>query len=100
MIKGYKLFRRDRQGKRGGGVTLYIKRWIECEELPLKNSHKQVESLWVKIRDRTNKGHLMVGVYYRPPDQGEPVDVAILLQLEEVSYLQALLMGKFNHPNV
>ncbi|KAJ7424125.1 nipped-b-like protein [Pitangus sulphuratus] len=43
-IDGYRLFRRDRGGKRGGEVALYIKRWIECEELSLKNSHVQVES--------------------------------------------------------
>lgn len=41
----------------------------------------------------------MVGVCYRPPDQGEPVDEA-LLQLQEVSCLRALvLMGDFNHPD-
>ena len=50
-IDGYGLFRRDRRGRRGGGVALYIKKWIECEELSPKNSHEQVESLWVRIRD-------------------------------------------------
>jgi len=44
-IEGYRLFRRDRQGRRGGGVVLYVKKWIECEELSLKNSHEQVEKL-------------------------------------------------------
>jgi len=28
-IHGYKLFRRDRQERTGGGVALYIKKWIE-----------------------------------------------------------------------
>jgi len=50
-IRGYRLFKRDRQGRRGRDITLYIKKWIECEEQSLKNSHKQVESLWVRIRD-------------------------------------------------
>ena len=67
-IDGYRLFRRDRQGRRGGGVALYIKKWIDCEELSLKNSQEQVESLWVRIRDRGNKGNLVVGVYYRLPN--------------------------------
>jgi len=54
-----RLFRRDRQGKRGEGVALYIKKRIQCEELYLKNGHKQVESLWLRIRDRGNRepGH-------------------------------------------
>jgi len=27
------VFRRDRQGRRGRHIALYIKKWIECEEL-------------------------------------------------------------------
>ena len=43
----------------------------------------------------------MIGVYYRPPDQGETVDKAFLLQLWEVSCSQALvLVGDFNHLNI
>ena len=30
---GHKLFKRDRRGRSGRGVALYIKKWIECEEL-------------------------------------------------------------------
>lgn len=42
----------------------------------------------------------MVGVYYRPPGQGEPADEAFFLQLQEASRSQALvLMGNFNYPN-
>ena len=52
---------------RGGGVALCVKEWIDCEELPLRNSWEQVKSLWVKIRDRTSKGQVVVRVYYRPP---------------------------------
>ena len=43
----------------------------------------------------------MVGVYYRLPNQGEPVDEAFLLQLQEASRSQALiLLGDFNHPDI
>lgn len=40
-VNSYGLFRMDRQGKKGGVVALYIKRWIECKEFFLKNSHKK-----------------------------------------------------------
>ena len=54
-----------------------------------------------KIQDWSSKGHVVVGVCCRTPDQGEPVDEAFLLQLQEVSCLQALiLMGDFNHPDI
>ena len=42
----------------------------------IRRSLQQVERLWVKIRDETSKGLLMVGVYYRPLDQEESVDEA------------------------
>ena len=46
MLEIYKLFRRDR---RGGGVVLYVKKWIDGKELPLRNRHNQVKRLWVKL---------------------------------------------------
>lgn len=52
---------------RGGRGALYVEKWIGYEELPLRNSWEQVESLWVKIRDRTNTEQLVVRFYYRPP---------------------------------
>ena len=87
VIDGHRLFRRDRWGKRGGSLDVCIKKSIQCEELSLKNSHEKVESLWVRIRHRGNKGNLVVGVYYRLLDQGEPIDEAFFLQLQEVSCL-------------
>jgi len=100
-INGYELFRRDRKGRRGAGITLYIKKWTEYEELSMKNSHEQVESLWERTRERSNKGNLVVGVYYKLPDQGEPTDEAFFLQLRETLRSQSLiLLGDFNHPDI
>jgi len=43
----------------------------------------------------------VVGVYYRLPDQGESIDEAFLLQLQEASHSQAFfLVGDFSHPDV
>ena len=43
----------------------------------------------------------MIGVYYRPPDQGEAVDEAFLLQMQKASCSRALvLVGDFNHPDI
>jgi len=98
-IHSYRLFRRHRWRKRGEGVALYIKKSIQCEELSLKNSHEQVKSLWA--RNRGNKGNLVVGVYCRLPDQGEPTDEAFFLQLQEALCSQSLiLLWDFNHPDI
>lgn len=52
--------------KQGGmicrGVVLCVKKWIDCDKLPLKNSQEQTESLWVKIRERRNKRQLLARV--------------------------------------
>ncbi|CAM5167297.1 unnamed protein product [Natator depressus] len=43
----------------------------------------------------------MVGVCYRPPDQGDEVDEAFFRQLAEATRSHALvLMGDFNHPDI
>jgi len=42
----------------------------------------------------------VVGVYYRLPDQAEPINEA-LLQIQEASRSQSLfLLGDFNHPDI
>jgi len=70
-----------------------IKKTLQSEEL--------VESLWVRIRERGNKGNLVAGVYYRPPDQEELTDEAFFLQLQEASRSQALiLLGDFSYPDI
>lgn len=48
MMKGYELFRRGRQGRRGGGDGLCVKKWMDCEELPLRNIQEQEEGWGVK----------------------------------------------------
>ena len=68
-IDGYKLFRRDRQGRRGGGVALYVREC--CESSEIKYSDNGVESVWIRLR--ANKADLAVGVCYRPPNQSSEV---------------------------
>lgn len=52
-MDGYKLFRMERRGRRGGGAALYVRKRIECEEMSLENSHNYVESLWARISKET-----------------------------------------------
>ena len=59
-MDGYKLFRKDRQGRRGGGMALYVKEHFEVTEL--MTGDNKVESLWVQIRGRADKADILVGV--------------------------------------
>ncbi|KAK4811010.1 hypothetical protein QYF61_015714 [Mycteria americana] len=100
VMDGYKLFRRDRRGRRGGGVALYIR---EClDSLELDDGDDRVECLWVRIRGKANKADTVVGVCYRPANQDEETDELLFYkQLGEASRSLALvLVGDFNLPDV
>ncbi|PKU26999.1 mitochondrial fission process protein 1 [Limosa lapponica baueri] len=96
-LDGYKLFRRDRQGRKAGGVALYVRECYECQEL--NDGDNRVESLWVRIRGRVNKADIMVGACYRLLNQDVEVDEIFYKQLGEISKSLALaLVGDFKPP--
>ena len=98
-MDGYKLFRRDRRGRKCGGVALYIKEYFDVEELGVGND--KVECLWIRIRGKACRGDILVGVCYKLPNQDEERDEVFCEQLEEVMQLPALvLMGDFNFPDI
>ncbi|KAK4830250.1 hypothetical protein QYF61_009317 [Mycteria americana] len=96
---GSKLFRRDRQGRRGSGVALYVRKCFDC--LELNDGDDTVQRLWVRIREKVSKADIMVGGCFRPPNQDEEADELFYKQLGEVSRsLALLLVGDFNLPDV
>jgi len=98
-MNGYKLFRRDTQGKRGSRVALYARDCFDCIELG--NFDNKVECLWVKMRGKANKADLLLGVCYRPPNQDEEVDEVFYKRLAEVSQSVALVLVRdFNLPDI
>lgn len=60
-MEGYGLSRRDRQGRQGGGVTLYLRESFDYTALTV--SGNVVEIPWVKFRSMENKGEVVVGAY-------------------------------------
>ncbi|GAB0206424.1 tubulin polyglutamylase complex subunit 2 [Grus japonensis] len=70
-MEGYRVFRKDRQGRRGGGIALYVNDQLECMELHLGMDKEPTKSLWVRIKGRAGAGDIIAGVCYRPPDQGD-----------------------------
>jgi len=91
----YKLFRRDRRGKRGHGVALYVRDCFHC--IQLNDCDDKVECLRVKMTGKANKADILLGVCYRPPNQDEEVDEVFYKRLAEVSQSLALvLMGDLN----
>ena len=48
-LTGNVMFRRDRIGKRGGGVILYVKTSIQAYEINLESEVDYDEAVWCKI---------------------------------------------------
>ncbi|KAJ7408181.1 mitochondrial fission process protein 1 [Willisornis vidua] len=96
---GYRLFKRDRQGRRGEGVSVCVRERLECMELTVGNG--SVESLWVRIKGQTNNVDVIVGVYYRSHSQDDDIDKYFFEELRDTSKSPALvLIGDFNLPEI
>ena len=70
---GYKIIRRDREGRRGGGVAILHRAEITAKPLAMPDSGP-LESLWVSAVWRGGR-HTTVGVIYRPP--ASPVSASL-----------------------
>ncbi|PKU45391.1 hypothetical protein llap_4335 [Limosa lapponica baueri] len=68
-MEGYRFFRKDRQGRGGGGVALYANDQIECMDLCLGMDREPTESLWFRVKGKAGTGDVMLGICYWPPDQ-------------------------------
>ena len=62
-LTGYVMFRRDRIGRKGGGVILYVKESIQAYEIKLESKAVYDEAVWCKIVSGNSK--LTIGLVYR-----------------------------------
>ena len=65
-LEGYVMFRKDRMGRRGGGVLLYIKESIPAYEVQLQEEADCKEALWCNLV--TGHTTVTIGVVYRCPN--------------------------------
>lgn len=66
----YRLLREDRQGRQRKDVAfMSVAIWSEWCSLCLRVYEKLTESLWVRIKERADKGDIILRVCYRPTDQ-------------------------------
>ena len=62
-LEGYAMFRKDRKGRRGGGVLLYIKETTPAYEVQLQEEADCNEAIWCKLV--TGHTKVTIGVVYR-----------------------------------
>ena len=64
-IDGYSFFRRDRAGRKGGGVAVYVRSHLSAEVWTCTGDTSTFELLWVRVQI---DGHeVFVGALYHPP---------------------------------
>ena len=92
------MFRKDRMGRRGGGVLLYIKETIPAYEVQLQEEADCKEALWGNLV----AGHttVTIGVVYRCPNITILNNEKIHNAISEVSKGDCIIMGDFNHGNI
>ena len=61
-LKGYEMLRRERVRRRGGGVILYIKEYIQAYEIKLEREANWDETVWCNIV--TGNSTLTIGLVY------------------------------------
>ncbi|KAK2186033.1 hypothetical protein NP493_216g03014 [Ridgeia piscesae] len=97
-MTGYVMFSRDRLGRRGGGVILYIKESIQAYEIKLEKEAECEEAVWCNIV--TGNSTLTVGLVYRSPNISIEENEKIHNAIKEVSKRDCIIMGDFNHGHV
>ncbi|KAK4828864.1 hypothetical protein QYF61_000992 [Mycteria americana] len=65
-MDGYKHFRRDRQGRRGSGVALYVRECFDC--LELDDGDDRVECLWKQLGEASRPVALVLVGDFNLPD--------------------------------
>ena len=65
-IAGYSLFRRDRLGRRGGGVAIYVNLTLRAVEWTFSGDNLQFELLWIKV-NQPSRPTAFFGALYHPP---------------------------------
>ena len=76
-LAGYKMFRKDRLVKRGGGGG---------------------EAIWCNLESQGSK--IIVGVVYRCPSISKDEDPSLHKVITHASRGECLIMGDFNHPDI
>ena len=97
-LEGYVMFRKDRMGRRGGGVLLYIKETIPAYEVLIQDEADCKEAIWCTLV--TGHTTVTIGVIYRCPNITKQNNEKIHNSISEVSKGDCIIMGDFNHGNI
>ena len=100
-INGYQTFRRDRNGRRGGGTAIYVKEQVEAKQIS-EASIERCEMIAIYI-EKINTINIVI---YRPPDTKLSAFNCILDKINNILSTMStpeptvIITGDFNFPFV
>ena len=96
-IANYDLYRRDRVGKKGGGIFIYVSNQLKCTKRNDLMS-PDCEVLWLEVCPYKSKRHLLIAGVYRPPSSQLQDDIYIGSNIENAYLLnmEMIILGDFN----
>ena len=98
-IDGYTFFHRDREGRKGGGVALYVRNTLNSYVNSTIKTDSNTESLWIDIITGGKK--VVVGIMYRPPGLDGEASAPLIQEIERASrYNNVCIMGDFNYREI
>ena len=98
-IQGYNLYHKDRVGRRGGGVALYVRDSLQSYSVSSIKVDNNQESLWVEIKEGNEK--LLMGLVYRPPNLSREATLTLLDEIRRAcTHRRVCVMGDFNFRSV
>ncbi|XP_011158078.1 uncharacterized protein LOC105194715 [Solenopsis invicta] len=96
-LPGYKLFRRDRGGRHGGGVAFYLRENLSASILTgsvkMYNGTPEYIIAEIVLEDASN---LLLAMVYRLPNVGHINEFQQLFLNLQANYRHSVIMGDFN----
>jgi Reverse transcriptase (RNA-dependent DNA polymerase) len=93
-LNGYKLFRADRSGRRGGGSAVYVNSKHRCKILAQSKADASVNFLFLEITFYGQR--VLVGSFYDPPKISGYSQYGPILEELLPKYEHNLFLGDFN----
>ena len=99
QIDGYTLFHKDRTGRRGGGVAVYIRDTLQCCVNNSIRLDDKTESIWIDLKEGAHA--MLLGVIYRPPNTCKEDSMLLWQEISKASkYNNLCVLGDFNLRNI
>lgn len=94
-VPGYKMFRKDGQNAKGGGVMIYAKESFNCNEIQINNEN-DLEFLSLNIT-LSQQMSFTLAVIYRPPSFNVEFYDKLALVIKQLNFAkEVIIMGDLN----